>query len=97
MNAITIEKLRAWTNDEDFEDFCKKISGLLPTNSKGSRKQARELYDLLRTESDDTIILSKIEDTLEELERKGITKGLVLGTISTIAVGALVSYLLKKD
>ena len=97
MDEIKIKQLRAWTNGDDFEDFCKKISALLPTNSKGNRKQARELYDLLKAESDDSIILSRIEDTLEEREKKGITKGLVLGAISTIAVGALATYLLKKN
>ena len=97
MQEIKIEDLRSMAEKLDFEKFCEKLAEILPTESNKIRRNTRIIYDMLKNETDDSVVLLKIEESLEESERKGMKKGIFIGIAASVTVAALIKFLSKGD
>ena len=98
MEDLRIETLRSWAEDNGFDTFCELMAKYLPADSKENRRQAREIYDLLKKEEDNAKILSTLEEFLEDREKKGLKKGLVIGgVVGGGLIAGLAALLLRRE
>lgn len=95
MDDSKIRAMRDWA-EGDFETFFEKMAKYMPTNARETRKQAREIYDMLKTEKDNAKILSCLEDALDGRERKGIGKGIAIGLGTATLLAGLLKILTKE-
>ena len=87
-----------WAKSSSFDEFCQKITECLPTGAIENRKQAKAIYELLKSEADRDTIMDKLETALEQRERLGMRKGMAIGgTIATAVAGLLYLVSRKND